>query len=120
MQRNNQPVQMKTGVKDGHFRRRHDEMGCDNQPTKERQTRGEALADKRRWRIARQRCLDGRQKRCVERSRGGGGATTGETRQPDGKQEANGRGGICRQESADRQEDKKRQQHNKRCCDNQP
>jgi hypothetical protein len=34
-------------------------------------------------------------RRDAERTRGGGGATTGVTRQPAGKQEANGRGGIC-------------------------
>ncbi len=55
-----------------------------------------------------------------ERTRGGGGATTGVTQQPSGEQEVNGRGGICRQESADHQENEKRQQRGKRHHDNQP
>jgi hypothetical protein len=64
--------------------------------------RGEAPADKRRWRVARWRRLVLRQRwhvermrgqrQCVERTRGGGSATTGVTQQTDGKQEANGRG----------------------------
>ncbi len=53
-------------------------------------------------------------------SRGGGGATTGVTQQPAGEQEVNWRGGLCRQEGVDPQEDEKRQRCNKRHCDNQP
>jgi hypothetical protein len=121
MQRNNQPVQMKAGVKDGHLRRQRDEMQCDNQPAKEKQTRGEAPADKKQWRIARQRQLVVRWRWRVERTRGGGGgATTGVTRQPAGKQKANGRGGVCRQELANCQEVKKQRQCNKRRHDSQP
>ena len=102
---------MKAGVEDGHLRRRRDEMICENQPSKERQTRGEVPGDKRRRRVARRRRLVARQAACrederrrqrAERMRGGGGATTGVTRQPAGEQEANGRGGVCRQEAVDR------------------
>jgi hypothetical protein len=98
-------------VEDGHLRRRRDEMICENQPLKERQTRGEVPGDKRRWRVARRRRLIARQAACrederrrqhAERMRGGGGATTGVTRQQAGEQEANGRGGVCRQEAVDR------------------
>ncbi len=46
--------------------------------------------------------------------------TTGVTRQPAGKLEANGRGGICRQEAVDCLEDEKRQQHDERRHDKQP
>ncbi len=46
--------------------------------------------------------MDERRRQCVERTRGGGGAITGVTRQPAGEQEANGRGGIHRQEAVDR------------------
>ncbi len=63
---------------------------------------------------------DERRRQHAERTRGSGGVTTGVTRQPAGKQEANGRGGVCRQEAADRCEDKKWQQRNKRRRDNQP
>ena len=56
----------------------------------------------------------------VKKMRGGGGITTGVTQQPAGKQEANGGGGICRQEAVDCQEDKKLQRCNERRCDNQP
>ncbi len=79
---------MKAGVKDGHLRQRRNEMICENQPSKERQTRGEVPGDKRRRRVARRRqlvarqaaCLeDERQRQCAERTRGGGGATTGVT-----------------------------------------
>jgi len=63
--------------------------------------------------------------------RGGvsGGATTGATRQPAGKKEAKGRGGmqeakgsggISGQEAAERREDERRQRHGVRHCDNQP
>ncbi len=62
---------------------------------------------------------DERQRQCAERTRGGGGVTAGVAWQPAGKQEANGRGGICRQEAVDCWEDKKWQQHNKRHRDNQ-
>ena len=57
----------------------------------------------------------------------GGGTTTGVTRQPAGKQEANGRGGIqvakgrgviSRQEAAEHREDKRGQRHDVRRCDN--
>jgi hypothetical protein len=101
---------MKVGVKDGHLRRGCDKMICENQPSKERQTRGEVPGDKRQRHVARRRRLVARQAACqederrrqhAERTRGGGGATTGVTRQPAGKQEANGRGGICRQEVVD-------------------
>jgi hypothetical protein len=71
MRCNNQPVWMKAGVKDGHLRRRRDEMICENQIVKERQTRGEAPADKWRWFISR-----GRQR--VERMRGGGCVSRGQ------------------------------------------
>jgi hypothetical protein len=57
---------MKVGVKDGHLRRRHDEMICENQPAKERQTRGETPGDKWWWLVSRWR-------RRVEKTRGGGG-----------------------------------------------
>ena len=59
----------------------------------------------------------------------GGGMTTGATRQPAGKQEANrrggiqearGRGGISGQEAAERREDERRRRHDVRRCDNQP
>jgi hypothetical protein len=102
---------MKVGVKDGHLRRRCDEMICDNQLSKERQTSGEVPGDKRRRRVTRQRRLvarqaacqeDERRRQCAERTRGGGGAKTGVTQQPAGEQEANGRGGVCRQEAVDR------------------
>jgi hypothetical protein len=63
---------------------------------------------------------DERRRWHVERTRGGGSATTRVTQQPAGKQEANGRGGVCRQEAVDHQEDKKRQQCNVRRGDNQP
>ncbi len=46
---------------------------------------------------------DERRRRRVERMRVSSGATTGVTRQPAGKQEADGRGGIHRQEVVDRQ-----------------
>ncbi len=103
MRRNNQPVRMKARVKDGHLRRRGDKMICENQPSKERQTRGEVPGDKRRQRVARRRRLvarqaasreDKRRRQRAERMRGGSGVTTGGTRQPAGKQEANGRGGV--------------------------
>jgi hypothetical protein len=103
---------MKAVAEDGHLMRRHDEMICENQPAKERQTRGEAPADK--WQQ-----LVSRQRRHVERTRGGGGATTGVTRQPAGKQEANRRGGVRRQEAVDRREDEKRQRCDERHRDNQ-
>jgi hypothetical protein len=86
-------------------------MICENQPSKERQTRGEVPGDKRRWCVARPRWLivrqaacreDKRQRQRAERMRGGSGATTGVTQQPAGEQEANGRGGVCRQEAVDR------------------
>jgi hypothetical protein len=63
---------------------------------------------------------DERRRQRAERTRGGGGATTGVTQQPAGKQEANGRGGICRQEAVDCWEDEKQQQREERCRDNQP
>jgi len=59
----------------------------------------------------------------------GGGMTTGATRQPAGKQEANrrggiqeakGRGGIRGQEAAEHREDKRGRRHDVRRCDNQP
>ncbi len=93
------------------MRRRRGDMICENQPSKERQTRGEVPGDKRRRRVARRRRLVSRQAVCrederrrqrAERTRGGGSATTGVTRQPASEQEANGRGGICRQEAVDR------------------
>jgi hypothetical protein len=102
---------MKAGVKDGHLRWLRDEMICENQPSKERQTRGEAPGDKRQRCVARRRRLvarqaacreDERRRQCAERTRGGGGVTTGVTQQPAGGQEANGRGGVCRQEAVDR------------------
>ncbi len=62
---------------------------------------------------------DERRRQRAERMRGGGGATTGVTRQPAGEQEANGRGGVCRQEAVDRCEDEKRQQRDERHRDNQ-
>ncbi len=77
---------MKAGVEDGHLRRRRDEMICENQPSKERQTRGEVPGDKRQWRVARRRRLVARQAVCqederprqrAERTRGSGGTTTG-------------------------------------------
>ena len=101
---------MKVQVKDGHLRQRRDEMICENQPSKERQTRGEVPGDKRRQHVTRQRRLVARQAACLEderrrqraeRTRGSSGATTGVTRQPAGEQEANRRGGICRQEAVD-------------------
>ncbi len=102
---------MKAGVEDGHLRQRRNEMICENQPSKERQTRGEVPGDKRRRRVARRRRLVARQAACqedemqrqrAERMRGGGGTITGVTRQPAGEQQANGRGGVCRQEVVDR------------------
>ncbi len=63
---------------------------------------------------------DKRRRQHVKRMRGSGGVITGVTQQPAGKQEANRRGGVCRQEAVDRQEDKKQQRHNERCRDNQP
>jgi hypothetical protein len=63
-------------------------MICENQPSKERQTRGEVPGDKRRWRVARWRRLVTRQAACqedkrrrqhAERRRGGGSVTTGVT-----------------------------------------
>ncbi len=44
---------------------------------------------------------DERWRQRVERTRSGSGATSGVTRQPAGKQEANGRGGVRRQEAVD-------------------
>jgi hypothetical protein len=111
---------MKVGVKDGHLRRQRDKMICENQPAKERQKGGEAPADKRRRRVMRWRRPVLRRRRRDERTRGSGGATIGVTQQPAGKQEAIGRGGICRQEVVDCQEDKKWQQRNKRRHDNRP
>jgi hypothetical protein len=102
---------MKAGVEDGHLRRQCDEIICENQPSKERQTKGEVPGDKRRRRVTRQRQLVARQAVCqederrrqrAERTRGGGGAKSGVTQQPAGEQEANRRGGICRQEAVDR------------------
>jgi hypothetical protein len=61
---------MKAGVEDGHLRQRQDEMICENQPAKERQTKGEAPADKWRWLVLRRR-------QGVERTRGGGGMLRG-------------------------------------------
>ncbi len=90
------------------MRRRCGKKICENQPSKERQMRGEVPGDKRRRHVARRRQLVARQAACredkrrrqrAEKTRGGGGATTGVTRQPAGKQEANGRGGVCRQEA---------------------
>jgi hypothetical protein len=101
---------MKAGVEDGHLRQRRDEMICENQSSKERQTRGEVPGDKRRRRVARRRRLIARQAACqedkrrrqhAERTRGGSSATTGVTQQRAGKQEATGRGGVCRQEAVD-------------------
>jgi hypothetical protein len=101
---------MKVGVEDGNLRRQRDEMICENQPSKERQTRGEVPADKRRRCVTRWRWLVARQAVCqedkmrrqrVERMRGSSGATTGVTQQTAGKQEANRRGGVCRQEAVD-------------------
>jgi hypothetical protein len=113
---------MKVGVKDGHLRWWPNEMICENQPAKERQTRGEVPADKW-WRLV------SRRRRRVKRMRGGGGVSRGReaaamrqqgvTRQPAGEQEVNGRGGVCRQEAVDHQEDKKQQRCNKRHRDNQ-
>jgi len=63
------------------------------------------------------------------RGEGDGGVTTGATRQPAGKQEANRRGGvqlangkgsIIGQEVAEHQEDERRRQHDVRRRDNQP
>ena len=65
------------------------------------------------------------------KSRGGvgGGATTGATRQPAGKQEANGRGGVqeangrggvSRKEEVECREDERRRRHDVRRRDNQP
>ncbi len=48
--------------------------------------------DKRQRHVARQR-------RCIERMRGGGGAMTRETGQPAGEHEANWRGGITGQDA---------------------
>jgi hypothetical protein len=62
---------------------------------------------------------DERQRQHVERTRGGGGVTKGVTRQPACEQEANGRGGVCRQEAMNHSEDKKRQRRNERHHDNQ-
>jgi hypothetical protein len=90
---------MKAGVEDGHLRRRRDEMICENQPSKERQTRGEVLGDKRRRHVGRRRRLVARQAVCqederrrqrAERTRGGSGVTTGVTRKPAGEQEPTG------------------------------
>ncbi len=50
---------------------------CENQPEKERQPRGEAPADKRRRRVARQRWLVMRQRLFVERTRDGGSVLRG-------------------------------------------
>jgi hypothetical protein len=61
---------MKARVEDGHLRRRRNKMICENQPAKERQTRGEAQADKW-WRLI------SRHRRSVERVRGGGGMWRG-------------------------------------------
>jgi hypothetical protein len=44
---------------------------------------------------------DKRRRRRVERTRGSNGVTTGVTQQPARKQEANGRGGVRRQEAVD-------------------
>ncbi len=62
---------------------------------------------------------DERRRWHVKRTRGGGGATTGVAQQPSGKQEANGRGGVCRQEVVDPWEDEKQQRCNKKHRDNQ-
>jgi len=59
----------------------------------------------------------------------GGDGTTGATRQPAGKKEVNGRGGIqvakgrggvSEQEAAERREDLRGRWHDVRRCDNQP
>ncbi len=67
-------------------------MRHDNRPANKKILGGEL--DKKWWRIARQR-------QCVKRTRGGGIAMTGVMQQPAGKQEANWRGGISRQEAAE-------------------
>jgi hypothetical protein len=77
MRYNNQPVWMKTGVEDGHKRRWHDKMICENQPAIERQTRGEVPVDKRRWHVVRQRQLVLRQRQRVERTRDRGRVSRG-------------------------------------------
>jgi hypothetical protein len=59
---------MKAGVENGHLMQQCNEMICENQPAKEGQARGEAPADKWRWLVLRQR-------RYVERTRGGGGVS---------------------------------------------
>jgi hypothetical protein len=86
-------------------------MQHDNQPANKRQP-GEEV-DKRWWRVVRRRWH-------AKRTRGGGDTTTGATIQPAGEQEANCKGGISGQDAMERQEDKRRQRHNKRCYDNQP
>jgi hypothetical protein len=91
--------------------RRRNKIRHDNQPANKRQLGGEV--DKRRQHVARQR-------RCVERTRGVGGATTGATQQPAGKQEANWKRGTRRQGALEHQEDKRQRRCNKRRCNNQP
>jgi hypothetical protein len=61
---------MKAGVEDGHLMGWRDKMICENQPAKERQTRGEVPADKWRQLVLRWRWH-------VERMRGGGGVSRG-------------------------------------------
>jgi hypothetical protein len=89
----------------------HDKMWHDNQPVNKRQPAG--AVDKKRQRIARQR-------QCIEIVRGGGGVTTGTTRQPAGKQEANWMGGVSGHGAAEHQKDKRQRKHDKRHHNNQP
>ena len=91
-------------------------MRCGNQPVNKRQMEEEAPADKRQRRITRQRRrLIARRRRRIKktRARGDSGRTTGVTQQPAGKQEANRRGGVSRQDERGRRRDARRQ-------DNQP
>ena len=97
---------MKTGVEDGHVRRRSDKMRRDNQLANKMQTGGKVPADKglqhvvrQRQRVARQRQLVARRRWWDKRTKCGVGATTGATRQPAGKQEAKANAAHCEVEA---------------------
>ena len=90
----------------------------------------EAAAAQQVGRCCELRQPDGKEEVAAKsQGKGGGGVTTGATRQPAGKQEANrkggvqlanGRGGVSGQEVTKHQEDERWQQHDVRRRDNQP
>jgi hypothetical protein len=69
---------MKAGVEDGNLRRQRDEMICENQPSKERQTRGEVPGDKRGGGMLRGGGGSSQGRLRVKRTRGGGSMLKGQ------------------------------------------